>query len=151
MPLAIRMEITPSLPMQLGGLKLRMALVRDATAAQLNEVIMPHIVERSRLNAPILEGDLRSSITFRKPTLIAGGVIVSGVGSDLPYALRWHEEDFNLGPISRLQPATIEGGIGKKYITRVINYWNARYKESIRDAVVKSLVAGKIITVPLDV
>jgi hypothetical protein len=143
------MEVTPSLVVQQEKIRGKMGLIRAAVAEQLSQVIMPHVVERARLNAPILEGDLRSSIQFRSPT-VSGGVVVTGIGSDLPYALRWHEEDFNLGPISILQPATLEGGIGKKYITRVVNYWNERYKNSLREAVARSLVAGEVVTVPVD-
>jgi len=149
MSLAIRMEVTPSFTSQLGTMKTRQTLVRRAVLAQLADVIMPHVVERARLNAPILEGDLRRSIQYAKPRILASGTIVTGVGSDLPYALRWHEEPFNLGPISRLQPAALEGGIGTKYITRVLNYHHSRYRESLREAVWRSLVTGKITTVDL--
>jgi hypothetical protein len=106
------------------------------------EEIMIHIVKRSRLNAPILEGDLRESIKYEKPKITSSGSIESAVGSNLAYALRHHEEPFNLGPISAIQPSTPEGGVGNKFISRAIDYRRKKYAEIIFAAVMLSLEQG---------
>lgn len=126
-------------------------LPKQLRKALLNivEEIMRHLVERSRLNAPIKTGDLRGSLMYEKPRLVASGVIESGIGSDLPYALRWHEEPFNLGPISARQPSTPEGGVGNKYVTRAADYRRKQYAEIIMEAVLLALLKHKD-KVPID-
>jgi len=90
---------------------------------------------RSKLNAPILTGALRRSIRpiplKGETTKIFGGVKTG----DLPYALKMHEGEYNLGPVSAAQPMTREGGVGRKFITRVFNYMlsHREYENLLRE------------------
>lgn len=120
-------------------------VARDSALAQSEEVAK-HLVDRSRLNAPVLSGDLRGSLSYLKPRL-QGDIIVTGVGSDSPYGLRWHEEEFNLGPVSILQPGTVEGGVGNKYITRPMQYWRKQYIDSMEQSLRQSITKKKVIRV----
>ncbi len=105
--------------------------------------IMRHAVQKSRLNAPILTGELRKSLVYERPKITAVGTIETAIGSDLPYALRWHEEPFNLGPVSARQPSTPEGGVGNKYITRAINYRAKKYTEVLMVAILEAIKKSK--------
>jgi hypothetical protein len=116
--------------------KMQTALLR------VMEEVMRHAVERSRLNAPILTGELRKSLVYERPRITATGTIETAIGSDLPYALRWHEEPFNLGPVSARQPFTPEGGVGNKYITRAVDYRVKKYGEIIMVAVMEAIKKG---------
>ena len=99
------------------------------------ERVSKHALERSRFNAPILTGNLRGSLQISKPFKVGTDQMAVDFGSTLPYALRWHEEPFELGPISALQPGTPEGGVGNKYIERVINIHKLMYSRWMHDDV----------------
>lgn len=147
MPLRIRVDATASKKLQ-KHLKDLPKKHEKALLLGMSE-IMRHVVERSRLNAPILTGALRTSIAYERPRVTAKGIIKTAVGSDIPYALRWHEEPFNLGPISAKQPTTPEGGVGNKYIARAIKYRQRKYEKlllSLVDEIVKRGEAKKINT-----
>lgn len=75
---------------------------------------------KARYNAPIDTGNLRSKLQAL-PVIVSrvqgeGGVGTTGV----PYALKMHEAAYKLGPISATQPMTPEGGVGNKYVARVV-------------------------------
>lgn len=77
-------------------------------------------VKRSRLNAPILTGFLRNHLMWL-PLVMHGARMDCFVGSvGVHYALKMHEGFYNLGPISRTQPPTMEGGVGRKFMERVL-------------------------------
>lgn len=76
-------------------------------------------------NAPILSGGLRENLAHSDPEIMQETVFVDFGVKDLKYeviAIRLHEQPFQLGPVSKIQPSTVEGGIGSKYIERVFNY-----------------------------
>ena len=116
---------------------------RKLLLAQI-EIILKHVVEHARLNAPILTGDLRKSIGYTKPRFTKQFVAEGFVVSDLPYALRVHEEEFNLGDLSARQPDTPEGGVGNKYITRVIDYHSGAYTRAVMESLLLLLGSKKI-------
>lgn len=77
-------------------------------------------VTRSRLNAPILTGYLRKHLMWL-PLMLHGARMECQLGSvGVHYALKMHEGLYNLGPISRIQPPTTEGGVGRKFMERVL-------------------------------
>jgi hypothetical protein len=78
------------------------------------------LVPRIRLNTPILTGKLRESLETIKPPV--GRVASVEIQSSVPYALRVHEEPHQLGPVSREQPMQPEGGVGHRFIVRVVDY-----------------------------
>lgn len=78
--------------------------------------------ERAEVNAPVLEGDLRSSIKAALPKKVKK-VIEAGVTiGDTNYAIKMHEGFYSLGPVSVLQSSTVEGGVGRKYVSRVMDF-----------------------------
>lgn len=92
-------------------------------------------VPESRKRAPILRGPLRESIRVQGPKLsgaVAECALVAG-GSGIGYALRWHEQPFNLGPVSLANNA--EGLIGDKYITRTVDAFGSKWREDLQDNV----------------
>lgn len=108
------------------------------------DLILQHAIERIRVNTPIKTGELRKSLGYTKP-VVRNARLEATIGSDLPYALRIHEEEFNLGPLSSVQPGTPEGGVGNKYIVRVVTYYSFLYTKYIAEAIVKSLETGKVV------
>lgn len=87
----------------------------------ITEYVNGYLLERIRLNTPIRTGALRESIVLVK-SHARGGKVKFIIESRLPYSLKIHEEEFNLGPVSQQQPPQPEGGVGNKFIERVINY-----------------------------
>lgn len=91
-----------------------------------------HAAERSKANAHILSGALRESL-HSTGAKISGKVVKVSVESDLPYALRRHEEPTELGPVSAAQPGTPEGGVGVGFVRRVVQYHKEKYEEMIAE------------------
>lgn len=85
--------------------------------------------ERAEVNAPILSGELREKISSE--TKIEGKRVTGEILCDVPYALQVHEEEYTLGPVSEAQPATPEGGVGRKFIERVITHNSAAVSERL--------------------
>lgn len=123
--------------------------------------ICQHIVERGVANAPILSGDLRShligyidgkqvaseSASTPPPHQKDREEVVGIITDTVPYAQRMHEllvpaGPLNLGPISRLQPMTPEGGVGGKYITRVVDFHIKTYTAMVARIVSETLRKG---------
>jgi hypothetical protein len=121
--------------------------VRRDYLVEQTDLVMAHAVKKSKLNAPILTGDLRASIKYEKARATTDGVITSGIGSDLPYALRWHEEEFELGPVSAQQPSTPEGGVGNKYITRALMHRKREYEKLFLRGLLSSMLEKKVKTI----
>lgn len=92
----------------------------DVTARELEKFAKNYLLERIKLNTPILTGKLRESgkVTVNKTQTRVHLNISFGT----PYALLVHELERPLGPISAKQPAQPEGGVGHKYIERVVDY-----------------------------
>lgn len=99
--------------------------------------IKQHALERCRLNAPIHDGFFRDSL-WVEPTMEVD-YIVFDFGSSAPRGqlLKLHEDEYKLGPISEIQPVTPEGGIGKKFFTRVIEFWGPTWADWLADAMLE--------------
>lgn len=95
--------------------------------------------ERSELNAPILEGDLRLTIRAIPPKIVKK-VVESGVTiGDTTYAVKMHEGYYFLGPVSRIQSGTVEGGVGRKYVSRVMDFHHNVTQKELKVALDKFL------------
>lgn len=57
---------------------------------------------------------------------------------DTPYAVRMHEDFYNLGPVSSVKSSP-DGPIGRKYLERPFRARVGAYQEAIANAVRKSL------------
>jgi hypothetical protein len=57
---------------------------------------------------------------------------------DTPYAVRMHEDTYNLGPVSRLKQSP-DGPIGRKYLERPFRAQVAGYNRAIAETIRKSL------------
>ena len=101
------------------------------------------LADRSKLNAPILTGDLRRGIE-PTPVVVKRAFVEGGVGIGVTdYALRMHEGFYNLGPISAAQPYTPEGGVGRKYTTRAVEFHHERLLRELKkevDEIMKGVV-----------
>ena len=75
--------------------------------------------KRSVPNTPIDTGALRSSI-HAAPVIVEGVKGEGGITADVDYAFKMHEGNYGLGPKSAAQPGTPEGGVGPRYISRVV-------------------------------
>ena len=95
--------------------------MRARIAEDLYDWCDDFLVERVRLNTPIRTGRLRRSLEVT-PAVIRGNRVSTGIQSTANHALRMHEAEYQLGPVSRVQPGQPEGGVGRKYVTRVLRY-----------------------------
>ena len=109
--------------------------MKQAARAEMS-AIGAEAVEQIRLNAPILSGDLRADIGI--DVIIEGDQISMIATDNMDYALIRHEGYYNLGPISRQQPDTPEGGVGRKYMERVFNYHILEWQQRIANAIMNS-------------
>ena len=112
--------------------------IRKRQGEDLYQWAKDFLLERIRLNTPIKTGALRASEAVQPPE-VRGNRLSLRIGSDLNYALRIHEEEFNLGPISRRQPSQPEGGVGNKYITRTVRYHANTVRRLIGGAIQQSI------------
>jgi len=111
------------------------ALLR-ALEAELNK-IGPEAVKRVQVNAPIRSGYLRSQARYR--VQVNGTEVILELYDDAPYALQMHEEVRALGAVSRAQPNTPEGGVGRKYIQRVVDFHTRRWQLRLGEAALRHL------------
>lgn len=153
------MNIIPNLSIKATGLKEMQAYFKKIKAEipqgsrQVVRDISSHIAERAVLNAPILTGLLRSKIKrVAVQTTQDKREFVGGVQDDVPYASWIHEAHYNLGPISRKQPPTLEGGtganpegVGRKYIQRVAYFHTGKYLGAISRTILNILASRGII------
>lgn len=110
----------------------------DKLLREALDKIGKHAEERAKANAPVLDGDLRASI-HSTGAKIHGKKIDVAIVSDSPYAYKQHEDltpagAMNLGPISAQQPGTPEGGVGGKFIERVVQYHLSTYEEMLQES-----------------
>lgn len=99
------------------------------------EKIQKDALEKAIRNTPIRTGALRKSLFVDIEINVTNGTVGFIFGSNLDYALAEHEQDHQLGPLSEKQPKTPEGGVGKKYFTRVIDRWADTWADWITEAV----------------
>ncbi len=101
----------------------------------LVEQIRQQALERVRLNAPVDTGGFRNSLFVE--TTVNQHEIIFDFGSTMPDRVyRLHEEEYHLGAVSEEQPTTVEGGVGNKFFTRVIDYWEDIWAQQIEDAII---------------
>lgn len=86
------------------------------------------LLEKVRENTPIKTGALRRSLRVRRVPS-QKHVVKFSIESDLPYALRIHEEEYR--NVQKAEP-TPEGGVGNKYIERVVFYHIPELKEALK-------------------
>ncbi len=84
--------------------------------------IMDHAATRVVLNAPVKTGDLRRSVHRQPISGTLGRGYRSQIEVRVKYALDVHENLEFLGATSRQQPGTSEGGVGRKYVERVMKF-----------------------------
>lgn len=115
-----------------------------ATMQEVMSIIGLHAVERSRVNAPIDSGDLRRSISSKVMQDSKGFLL--NIRAGVSYALRMHEQldpfgPLQLGPGSRREASanTPEGGVGGKFIERVVNFHAGTYLTYVRDMLEENL------------
>lgn len=101
------------------------------------EKIRTHSRDRARANAPIRTGALRKSIDVAATP--GNGQIAFDFMSDSDYVLQTHEEQYRLGPISAAEPTTVEGGVGNKYFTRVVDRWGEVYMDQLMTAIIREM------------
>ncbi len=102
-------------------------------AVRAMNLISADLLERSANVAPILRGDLIRSARITK----AGSTknrIRRQVSYGTDHAIFTHEGSYQLGPVSRLKPATQDGPVGRKYLARPFNIHSARYSAFVRGA-----------------
>jgi hypothetical protein len=93
-------------------------------------LVAADLLERSANLAPILRGDLIRSGRITK----AGSrknLIRRQVTYGTDHAVFTHEGSYQLGPVSRLKPATQDGPVGRKYLDRPFRKHSARYREFV--------------------
>lgn len=101
--------------------------------------ILDHAVQRMVVNTPIETGLLRAN--FLKVPARNG---VGGIENLSAYAFEVHENPhgkrYGQGPISRQQPPQPEGGVGPKFMSRVVDAHARQWETQLRDAVRAALV-----------
>ena len=122
----VRVEFTGLKELQEGLKRAQGRELRELIQETLFEFADGFLVPRIRLNTPIRTGRLRESLEVIKPPV--GRVASVEIQSSIPYALRVHEETYRLGPRSREQPGQPEGGVGNKFVTRVVDYYSKELK-----------------------
>lgn len=115
-------------------------------ARTLYRVLKTEGVPESVKRAPILRGPLRESIRVEGPVLHGSKVVcrIAAGGPGIGYALRWHEQPFNLGPVSLANNA--EGLIGDKYITRTADAFKAPWQTVLADDIGHLIQTGQATT-----
>ena len=117
------------------------------TARAFVEDVTEHVAERAQDNAPLWRYRLRPAIQAAPVTAsgdgFSGGVLVP---EHIHWASIMHEQlqpwgsgPYNLGPISRTLPGTLEGGVGGKFITRVVEVHKLQYEQHLATAVLNLL------------
>ena len=105
-----------------GGLRMleKMSVdARIAAAEQIGDVM----IGRAKNNAPVDEGSLTQDITHTVENKDGTIVVYCYVPANAPsasYAIKMHEEDYNLGPNS-LAKAAKGFSVGNKYIRRAMD------------------------------
>ncbi len=88
------------------------------------------LLEEAKKLAPELTRALVNSGEVSKSDNEAKGRFQRRVSFDTPYAVRWHEERFNPGPITSTKP-----GAGRKYLTRAFNANVRKFRSRIAKTV----------------
>jgi hypothetical protein len=97
--------------------------------------------------APILKSTLRKSVDTKVRVSKAGNVIgwvtfsavEDSASGRFNYALWTHEQDYELGPVSRGAPGTDGYEVGNKYLERPLKGESEKYIEWVAEAIRKEL------------
>jgi len=110
---------------------------------QFLDKIKDDALARARQNAPIDTGEFRKSLYVNY--ILTDKDISFDFGSTMPErVLRLHEEEYRLGPTSKAQPQTKEGGVGNKFFTRVIDFWAETWADQIEEAILNMFEKGDL-------
>lgn len=132
----------------LSSLALSLPLLAESSVRDMSL----HAAERSRENAPIWKNRLRPAIQTQ-PIQNRGNAYLGGVRvhSSIFWASLMHAQlqpygsgPYNLGPVSRVQPSTPEGGVGGKFITRVIEAHKISYERELAASLMRLLQTGRV-------
>lgn len=106
------------------------------------------VARRARANAPIKSGHLRSQIRVTEVEGDSDSFTISIV-DDSEYSWLMHEllqpygsGNFNLGPISLAQGPTPEGGVGGRYISRVVFHHSNALTDALLETAQKFEIAA---------
>jgi len=86
------------------------------------------IKKRTPVDEGTLTGDVRGDVQPYKKSSAAVFSIPSNAPSS-SYAVKMHEGDYNLGPLSQKKAAKVGVGVGRKFITRAIDDNTQRINE----------------------
>ncbi|WP_286231314.1 HK97 gp10 family phage protein [Neobacillus mesonae] len=95
----------------------------------VNEVA-EDLLSVSQKLAPLKDGGLMESGNV-DPAKKQGNEIVAKVGYNKVYALRRHEEFYNLGATSARKPSVDGMSVGRKYLEQPTNKYGEKYNEFI--------------------
>jgi hypothetical protein len=95
----------------------------------VNEVL-EDLLSVSQKLAPLDEGGLMESGSVN-PVINQGGEIKGQVGYSKEYALRMHEDVYNLGEISRQKPSVDGMSVGRKYLSQPLDKYGQKYVDHI--------------------
>ena len=126
---------TVNIPIETSGINLQEFNKLFLKLDPVLKKIQRHLLQHAQNNAPDdATHALRNSLYVK--TIIGENSVIFECGSSLPSALKIHEEPYKnvTGYMS-----TIEGGVGNKYFTRVIDYWIPTYTDWITEVVIKFL------------
>lgn len=139
---------------ELAGYFSQLAILISDQAREFVEEATAHIATRAEVNAPIWKYRLRPAIQTVPVQPVAdgwdGGVLVP---EHIHWASIMHEQLvspmtpnplYQLGPISRTMPGTLEGGVGGKFITRVVEVHKLQYQDHLAKAVQNLLRTRKV-------
>jgi hypothetical protein len=95
----------------------------------VNEVC-EDLLSVSQKLAPLDEGGLMESGSVT-PAVNQGGEIKGQVGYSKEYALRMHEDVYNLGATSRQKPSVDGMRVGRKYLSQPLDKYGQKYTDHI--------------------
>ncbi|WP_214480969.1 hypothetical protein [Bacillus sp. SM2101] len=106
--------------------------VVDEVIVKTNEVA-EDLLNASQNLTSIDEGDLTASGSVT-PASRQGDKIVASVGYTEEYALKMHEDFYELGERSKQKPSFDGMKVGRKYLERPLKKYNDRYMDHIGSA-----------------
>lgn len=91
--------------------------------------------------APLDEGTLMGSGSV-DPAIKQNDEMEARVGFNTEYALRMHEDIYNLGPISKQKPSFDGMPVGRKYLSRPLQKYEQKYIDYIASKVDEVMNSG---------
>lgn len=112
--------------------------LQNETLVKLMRSLCQHIKEETKKRCPVDEGHLEKDIHYRTKKgnhSVQGMVYVDMAGESRDYALKMHEDDYNLGEKSRLKESLHGVEVGRKYLERAL----LENKDEIEVEIIKTL------------